>query len=164
MNTTIYKSMLAVGCSVIAAVPVFAHHSFTMVDRDRAKLIEGTVVDWHFNSPHAWLYIEAPDAHGEMVRWGVEGGAPIHIIRQGVKGDSFQLGEQVRIVMSPLRDGRPAGGVCFVEKTDGEILMFNDGSCFAPAVLHQWRENGWLENGAHLDEYPVENRNAGPPN
>jgi hypothetical protein len=154
MKTTICKTMLAAGLCVTAVSQGLAHHSFTMVDRSRAKLLEGTVVEWHFNSPHAWLYIEAPDANGAMVRWGVEGAAPVQIIRQGVKGDTFSLGEQVRIVMSPLSDGRPAGGVCFVEKAGGEILMFNDGSCAAPAVLEKWKQNGWLENGKHLDEHP----------
>jgi hypothetical protein len=91
-----------------------------------------------------------------MVRWGVEGAAPVRIITQGVRGDSFSLGEHVRIVMSPLRDGRPAGGVCFVEKDGGEILMFNDGSCFAAAVLEQWRNNGWLANATHLEEHANE--------
>ena len=148
------KSLLLAGLCAIVASTAFAHHSFTMVDRERAQLIEGAVVEWHFNSPHVWLYIEAPDANGETVRWGVEGAAPVRIVTNGVKGDSFRLGEHVRIVMSPLRDGRPAGGVCFVEKDGGEILMFNDGSCAAPAVLDQWRTNGWLANGKHLDEHP----------
>jgi hypothetical protein len=156
MNKTICKTLLAALWCGVAASAVHAHHSFTMVDRDRAQLIEGTVVEWHFNSPHVWLYIEAPDAKGELVRWGVEGAAPVRIITKGVKGDSFRLGEHVRIVMSPLRDGRPAGGVCFVEKDGGEILMFNDGSCFAPMVLEQWQQNGWLANGAHLDEHANE--------
>jgi hypothetical protein len=153
MTKFIGRTIAAAVLGVIANSQGFAHHSFTMVDRDRQMLIEGKVVEWHFNSPHAWLYIEAPDASGAMVRWGVEGGAPVFIVRQGVKGDSFRLGEPVRIVMSPLRDGRPAGGVCFVEKEDGAILMFNDGSCAAPAVLEKWKQNGWLENGKHLDEH-----------
>lgn len=146
---------IAVGCALALALPAVAHHSFTMVDRDQAQLIEGKVVEWHFNSPHAWLYIEAPDAEGNMVRWGVEGGAPVHIIRFGVKGDTFALGEQVKIVMSPLRDGRPAGGVCFVEKSGGEVVFFNDGSCgAAQMIMQKWRDNGWLENGRHLDAHP----------
>ena len=153
MNKQFRKVSLVTALCTLAATSAFAHHSFTMVDRDRAKLIEGTVVEWHFNSPHAWLYVEAPDANGETIRWGVEGGAPVHIIRQGVKGDSFRLGERVRIVMAPLRDGRPAGGVCFVEKEGGDVLMFNDGSCAAPAVLERWKQNGWLANGKHLDEH-----------
>ncbi len=154
------KNCLQVFFSFLAllgfAAPLLAHHSFTMVHRDRAKLIEGVVAEWHFNSPHAWLYIDAPDASGAMIRWGVEGGAPVHIVRQGVKGDSFKPGQRVRIVMSPLRDGRPAGGVCFVERENGEIVMFNDGSCFAPAVLKAWQDNGWLANGKHMDEHVLE--------
>jgi hypothetical protein len=138
------------------AKPGNAHHSFSMVDRSNAKLIEGTVVDWHFNAPHTWLYIEAPDESGEMIRWGVEGAAPVQVIRMGVKGDTFRLGEPVKVVMAPLRNGRPAGGVCFVEKEDGQIVMFNDGSCMAPFVLQQWQQNGWLETGSHLVVHPVE--------
>jgi hypothetical protein len=153
VKTTIRKSVLAACLCAAAASTALAHHSFTMVDRDRAKLLEGTVVEWQFNSPHVWLYIEAPDETGALVRWGVEGAAPVRVIPQGVKGDSFRLGEHVRIVMSPLRDGRPAGGVCFVEKDGGEILMFNDGSCFAPMLLEKWRSRGWLETGQHLDEH-----------
>ena len=138
---------------LLITTTAYAHHSFTMVHRDRAMLIEGTVTDWHFNSPHAWLYIEAPDENGDMIRWGVEGGAPVHIIRMGVKGDTFTPGEKVRIVMTPLKDGRPAGGVCFVEKESKKLIAFNDGSCMAPMVLAKWQEMGWLENGVHMDEH-----------
>ena len=141
---------------LVIAMPGDAHHSFSMVDQSQAKLVEGTVVDWHFNAPHVWLYIEAPDENGEMVRWGAEGGAPVHSIRMGVTGNTFQIGESVKIVMTPLRDGRPAGGVCFVEKEGGKIVMFNDGSCLAPVVLQQWQENDWLETGAHMDVHPIE--------
>lgn len=153
MKAAIRNTLLAVALGATASAGL-AHHSFTMVDQARAMLIEGTVVEWHFNSPHVWLYIEAPDAKGEVVRWGVEGAAPVRIVTRGVKGDSFRLGEHVKIVMSPLRDGRPAGGVCFVQKDSGDILLFNDGSCAAPAVLERWQQSGWLENGKHLDEHP----------
>jgi len=133
-----------------------AHHSFTMFDKTRTQLIEGTVAEWQYNSPHIWLYIDAPDAKGELVRWGVEGGAPLMVIRQGVRGDSFRLGEHVRIVMTPMRDGRPAGAVCFVVKDDGQTLMPNDGSCSPNGVLKKWQDNGWLQNGKHGDEHPYE--------
>ena len=151
MPTIKHSIRLLLLASLLTSSFVYAHHSFTMVHRDRAMLIEGIVSDWHFNSPHAWLYIEAPDENGDMIRWGVEGGAPVHIIRMGVKGDTFSPGEKVKIVMTPLKDGRPAGGVCFVEKQSGEIIAFNDGSCSAPMVRKLWEENGWLANGTHGD-------------
>jgi hypothetical protein len=153
MKNILCGATLIAGLTMGAAA--LAHHSFTMVERDRVQLVEGKVVEWQFNSPHAWLYIEAPDADGKMIRWGVEGGAPVHIIRLGVKGDTFQRGESVKIVMAPLRDGRPAGGVCFVEKSGGDIVFFNDGSCGgAQMILQKWKDNGWLEQGKHLDTHP----------
>ena len=152
LSSPLFLTMLL----LVLPTPGDAHHSFSMVDRSQAKLIAGTVVDWHFNAPHVWLYIEAPDENGEMIRWGVEGGAPVHVIRMGVTGNTFRIGEAVKIVMTPLRDGRPAGGVCFVEKDGGHIVMFNDGSCMAPIVLQQWQAGNWLEDGAHLDVHPVE--------
>lgn len=135
--------------------PAAAHHSFAMFTRDRHVLVEGTVKEWHFNSPHVWLYIDTIDANGEPVVWGFEGGAPVHAIRSGVNGDTFSYGEKVRVVTAPLRDGRPAGASCFVIKDDGSIANFNDGGCIADPVLARWRENGWLENGVHLDEHPA---------
>ena len=42
-----------------------------------AQLVEGTITDWHFNNPHSWLYIEAPDENGEMQQWGFEGAARV---------------------------------------------------------------------------------------
>lgn len=154
--TTLGKKVPVAGLCLVTAAQVLAHHSFTMFERDRTQLIEGKVVEWHYNSPHVWLYIEAPDANGATVRWGVEGAAPVRVITRGVRGDSFRLGEQVRIVMKPMRDGRPAGAVCFAEKAGGEVLIFNDGSCAAPAVLERWQQNGWLADGQHLDEHPAE--------
>jgi len=156
MKNKMFASLMTAALSLGSMTTASAHHSFTMFDKSKAKLIEGKVAEWQYNSPHIWLYIDAPNDKGEMVRWGVEGGAPIMVLRNGVKGDSFRLGEHVKIVMSPMRDGRPAGAVCFVVKDDGQTLMPNDGSCAPPVVLKKWQDNGWLQNGKHLDEHPNE--------
>ena len=147
---------LAGGAALLAAAPALAHHSFAMFHRDHHVLIEGTVSEWAFNSPHTWLYVDAPDETGEMQRWGFEGGAPVHAIRMGVTGQTFRYGEPVRVVMAPLRDGRPAGAACFVVKEDDTIAKFNDGGCVADPVQARWEENGWLETAAHLDSHPME--------
>jgi hypothetical protein len=143
------------GAVLASSGPADAHHSFAMVERDRHMLIEGTVTAWHFNNPHTWLYVEAPDADGAMQTWGFEGGAPVHAIRQGVTGQTFSYGEHVRVIMAPLRDGRPAGGICLAVKEDGSIAQPNDGACPADAVLERWRANGWLENASHLEVHPA---------
>lgn len=143
------------GGIALVAGSALAHHSFAMFDLSQHMLVEGTITDWHFNNPHSWLYIDAPDADGEVQQWGFEGAARVHAIRQGVNGNTFRQGEFVRVVMSPLRDGRLAGAICFVVKEDESIVEPNDGVCNAPQTIERWESNGWLENAANLDTHPA---------
>ncbi len=136
-----------------AAGPAGAHHSFTMFDDTQQILIEGKVTAWHFTNPHTWLHVEAPNAEGEMQTWSFEGGAVVHAVRLGVTGRTFQPGETVRVVMAPLKDGRPAGALCFALKEDGTIAAPNDGGCPGGPVRTRWEENGWLQNAAHLERH-----------
>ena len=138
----------------LAAGSAPAHHSFAMFDLAQHRLIEGVVTDWHYNNPHSWLHIEAVDEAGELKRWSFEGAATVHAARQGVNGTTYRKGEQVRVVMSPLKDGRNAGALCFVVKADGTLTRPNDGVCNAEQVISSWQSNGWLESTKHLEGHP----------
>ena len=135
--------------------PASAHHSFAMFDTDQETLVEGRVTDWHYNNPHNWLYVEAPDENGEMQIWSFEGASRVHAARQGVTGNTFRKGEFVRVIMNPLRDGRRAGALCIVVKEDGTIVEPNDGTCVADDVIANWESNGWFESTGHLDSHRV---------
>jgi hypothetical protein len=138
-----------------AAGGTAAHHSFAMYDLSQYKLIEGQVKQWNFNNPHSWLLVDAPDANGEMKTWSFEGAAIVHAARQGVTGASYRFGEHVKVVMNPLRDGRNAGAMCFVQKEDGTLTRPNDGTCDSNAVIAQWQSKGWLASSKHLDVHPA---------
>jgi hypothetical protein len=156
MKTT----MLAAGAVLVTAVcagigAAYAHHSFAMFDAQQHVLIEGEVAEWNYNNPHSWLIVQAPDADGAMTTWSFEGAAIVHAARQGVNGKSYAKGEQLRIVMHPLRDGRNAGALCFVIKEDGTFTRPNDGICNSDAMYARWQEKGWLASGQHLDTHPT---------
>jgi hypothetical protein len=72
-----------------------------------------------------------------------------------VNGATYKHGEHVKVVMSPLRDGRPAGALCFVVKEDGTFTRPNDGVCDSEAAIAKWQENGWITNGKNLDVHPA---------
>lgn len=158
MKTTTYSKvlglMLTLGAVALGA-PAAAHHSFAMFDLSRHKLVEGRVTDWNYNNPHSWLIIEGLDANGDMTTWSFEGAAPVHATRQGVTGRTFSKGEFVRVVMSPLRDGRNAGAMCFVVKEDESLARPNDGICDSIAVIEAWQQNGWLDGAKHLEVHPA---------
>ncbi len=151
---------LSIGALILAGTALAAgsaasHHSFAMFDTGHHQLVEGRVTNWAYNSPHSWLMIEGPDENGVMTRWSFEGGAPVHVTRQGVTGETYRKGELVKVVMSPLRDGRKAGALCFVQKQDGTITRPNDGTCNSEAAIKVWQKNGWLEHGKNLDIHPA---------
>lgn len=154
------KHSIAAPMSLIAIVALtyagtsLAHHSFAHFDSSKQTLIEGTVNAWSYSSPHSWLYIDAPDASGQMQKWSFEAAGPIRVARQGVTGNTFKKGEKVRVVMSPIKDGRAAGGICFVVKSDGSVSYPYDGACEAPEVFARWKTRGWLDDSKHLDTHP----------
>lgn len=134
----------------------FAHHSFAMFDSSQFMLVEGTVVRWDFNSPHSWLYVEALNAEGELVQWGFEAGSPINAMRNGVTGNTFQRGEQIKVVMNPIRTGASSGAICFAQKEDSSLVRPNNNStCDSVGLIAQWTEEGWLDSGSHLDSHPA---------
>jgi hypothetical protein len=152
--TTLWAGAIAVG-TLASAKPATAHHSFAMFDLSQHVLIEGRVTDWNYNNPHSWLIIEGVDENGEKQTWSFEGAAPVHATRQGVTGNTFKKGEAVRVIASPLRDGRRAGAMCFVVKEDTSIVRPNDGICNSVDVIAQWETSGWLASTKHLDSHPV---------
>jgi hypothetical protein len=155
MTKTIWTIAALSGGAILAGAPALAHHSFAMFDLSKHVLIEGHVTDWNYNNPHSWLLIEALDENGEKQTWSFEGAAPVHATRQGVTGTTFKKGEAVRVVASPLRDGRRAGAMCFVVKEDASIVRPNDGICNSVDVIGRWESNGWLESTHHLDGHPA---------
>ena len=155
-TTTLAAAAAFITATAITVGAAYAHHSFAMFDSGQHKLIEGTVSEWNYNNPHSWLIVQAPGADGVMTTWSFEGAAIVHAARQGVNGKSYVKGENVRIVMHPLRDGRNAGALCFVIKQDGTFTRPNDGICNSDAMYARWQEKGWLANGHHLDTHPTE--------
>jgi hypothetical protein len=154
MPNAIFASAALLACVISSVAPAFAHHSFAMFDLTEHKLIEGRVTEWNYNNPHSWLHIEGLDENGELKTWSFEGAAMVHAARQGVNGNTFRKGEVVKVVMSPLRDGRTAGAMCFVVKEDGTYVRPNDGVCDSVAVIEKWQTNEWIEKGYHLDAHP----------
>lgn len=91
--------------SLALAAPLYAHHSFTATyDEGKEIKIEGTLVQFMFRNPHAFVHVMAPDDKGEMQRWGVEWGGAGALAGQGVTRDSLKPGDKVVIMGNPGRN------------------------------------------------------------
>ncbi len=111
---------LAVVAGALALAPAGAqaHHSFAMFDQSRQVTVAGTVRDFQWTNPHA--FIELEDAQGKT--WGVELNSPNNLVRQGWKRTIIKAGDKVSVVLNPLRDGRPGGLFTTLTLPDGRVL------------------------------------------
>ena len=102
----------------LAPASALAHHSFAMFDQSRQVTVAGTVRDFQWTNPHA--FIEVEDAQGKT--WGVELNSPNNLVRQGWKRTALKPGDKISVTLNPLRDGRPGGLFNSVTLPSGQVL------------------------------------------
>jgi hypothetical protein len=88
---------------ILAAAPVFAHHSLAATYLDKEVKLEGKIIDLLLRNPHSFLQIEAPDENGVMQRWSLEWRSSGQLGQQGIKRDTLKVGDEVIITMNPSR-------------------------------------------------------------
>jgi len=113
--------------SAIAAAlfvaPAFAHHSFSMFDADKTVTLTGTVKEFEWTNPHAWLRIMVNDqTAGKAVQYALEMGSPGQQSRVGWKPDSVKPGDKVTVTIHPLKDGSRGGQFITAMLPNGAIL------------------------------------------
>jgi hypothetical protein len=106
--------------SVCLALPALAHHSFSMFDHDKTLKMTGTLKEFEWTNPHAWLHIMAMDEKtGKPVEWSFEMGSVGQISAQGWKPDSVKPGDTISVEMHPLKDGSHGGQYIAATLADG---------------------------------------------
>ena len=118
-------AVLIVISAALIAIPVTAHHTRAMFDQTKQITLVGTVKEFQWTNPHCWIQILVPDPKDPQaapVEWGIEMGAPVELMRKGWKPASLKPGDQVTIIVNPLRDGQPGGLVISVTGPDGKII------------------------------------------
>jgi len=102
--------------------PALAHHSFAMFDSDKTVTMTGTVKEFEWTNPHAWLRIMVADQSGKETQWALEMGAPQQQARVGWKADSVKPGDKVTVTIHPLKDGSRGGQFMMAVLPSGQTL------------------------------------------
>jgi hypothetical protein len=114
------QSVSALACATaIYALPALAHHSFAMFDHEKTTTINGTVKEFEWTNPHAWIHIVALDEKGAPADWSFEMGSVGQIAAQGWKSDTIKPGDKITVVMHPLKDGSHGGQYMSATLADG---------------------------------------------
>ena len=103
------------------ASAALAHHSFAVFDRTKKVTLTGTVKEFQWTNPHAWIQLDVPGDKGST-EWGVECGSPNMMARTGWKKTSLKSGDRITVVVNPLLDGRTNGSLVTATLADGTVL------------------------------------------
>ena len=112
------------GVALLSTQIVIAHHSFDAeFDRNKPVTLKGSVtrVDW--GNPHIWVFMDVKDETGKVSNWGVEGGAPNALFRNGWRKDSLKVGDIVTVEGFRGRDGSQRANANRVTLPDGRRVF-----------------------------------------
>ena len=69
----------------------------------------GTVHEFKFTSPHTFIILVVKQQDGTTQTWSLEGGAPSALVRDGWSSKTLKPGDEVEVIVEPLRSGAPGG-------------------------------------------------------
>ena len=114
---------VAVGL-LASAVPLTAHHSFAAAYDDKKPInLQGTVTKVELVNPHSWIWIDVKGKDGTVVNWGIEGGPPINLFRNGFTKASLPIGTEIKLFGYQAKSGESRGVGVFVEYPDGRKVF-----------------------------------------
>src|SRR5262249_5406048 len=77
--------LIVVAVMSAGAATVLAHHSFAMFDQTKPLTLSGSVTEFQWTNPHAYIEIDVPDEKGIIKHWSVEMGSPSILMQSGWK-------------------------------------------------------------------------------
>ena len=125
-------ALLVIG--VLSIAPVQAHHSFAPYETSLQLKVTGVVSLFRWTNPHVYIELDGTDAKtGEKKHWLVECASTSILNRAGWKFNMLKPGDQITVIVSPLRTGEPAALLKQITLADGR--KFTNGAAAGRATI-----------------------------
>jgi hypothetical protein len=118
-----FKTLSLAGIAIaMFSAPALAHHSFAMFDGETYVTLEGSVKEFQWTYPHAWILMMVADEDGQEQQWALELPSPGGLARNGWLPKSLTPGMEIVALAHPLKNGEPGGSALTVTLPDGTVL------------------------------------------
>ena len=107
---------------VVLPAALLAHHGGASFETGKELTIKGSVTEWLWANPHCFLKVDVKDESGAVRTWNLELGNPTDIASRGFQRRTFKPGDQVSVVLQPVKSGAPVGRLRTVTLPDGRTL------------------------------------------
>jgi len=96
---------LALMLALASGSSIFGHHSFAAYYfEEQSVTIEGTLVEFEYRAPHAWVHLSVADDSGAMRQYAAEWSNPNRLSRDGITKETLKAGDRVIITGAPGRN------------------------------------------------------------
>jgi hypothetical protein len=99
--------------------PTLAHHSFAPYDPTVQVSFRAVVTHFQWTNPHVYMELDQTDESGEVRHWLIECANPGILNRIGWTWNMIEVGDEVTVIVSPLRNGEPGALLKGVRLPDG---------------------------------------------
>ena len=117
------KIVIAALGILLTSVPLAAHHGAAALDTGKEVTLKGTVTEWIWSNPHCFLQFDAKDATGTVRNWAVETQNPTAMTQRGFSRTLFKVGDEVTVIIEPVKNGQPIGRLLTVVLASGQKLI-----------------------------------------
>jgi hypothetical protein len=97
---------LAAAVTLMAASPLFAHHSWP-VDFSKEVTVKGTVMDYNWGNPHVMFHMNVQDASGKTQQWNVGGPSTNRMAANGWDKQTLKPGDVITATGYQFTDRQP---------------------------------------------------------
>jgi hypothetical protein len=124
MRIRILLSFAVAAGLLLVPASIQAHHAFSAAfDENRPINLQGIVTKVELVNPHAWIWIDVKGADGKVVNWGIEGGPPTNLFRNGITKATLPIGTEIKVFAYQARSGESKCVGVFVEYLDGRKVF-----------------------------------------
>ncbi len=125
-------SILIIG--IAAAQLSLAHHSAVAFDKTKTQVVSGKVTRFIWRNPHLSVTLDVTSEDGNTEEWRIEGGSTREMVANGFDRESLQEGDEVTVLINPLKAGGIGGLMQGLTLADGKSFGMESASyATAPA-------------------------------
>jgi len=110
---------------ILASSPASAHHSTAEYDMTALTAIKGTVTQFEWSNPHAYIHIETKDDKGNTVEWVAELASIGMLSRVNWKRDTVKPGDEITIYGNRAKNGKNLMRLDKIAFANGQELSAN---------------------------------------
>lgn len=104
-----FLGLLLATCLGMFSSQLLAHHSAAQFDFSQNVPVTGKVVFVDVANPHIDLILEIRNADGTTKEVQFEGHSRNNVYRRGWRPGAFEVGDEITILIAPMRNGEDGG-------------------------------------------------------